>query len=101
MKAVKKKSKIGTMAQVLKGLRMKTRGGVKQLGLMKNKEGKVVSKKASAVGHRAFKNVEYWVNACKKARLELDLTGFVAIRKGSAYYNKAKEIVERNRGQVS
>merc|ERR1719433_1256658 len=96
MKRAMKKSKIGTRAQVLKGTRMKTTGGMRQSDLMKNKEGKVVSKKANAMGRKAFKNIEKWANACKKARIELGLTGFVAIKKGSTFYIKSKEIMERS-----
>merc|ERR1711920_1164272 len=91
MKKIRKKSTLGSKGQVFKGTRLKTKGGIKQSDLMKNKEGRVVTKRQSAMGHKAFKNIENWVIACKKARVELGLTGFVAIKKGSDFYNKAKE----------
>merc|ERR1719453_2398965 len=85
MKAMKKKtvSKIakGRMAKamVLRGSKAKTVGGLTAKDLTKNKHGKIVSKKSP------------WMQACAKARKALKLTGFVAIKKGSPLYVKAKE----------
>merc|ERR1712093_546191 len=59
---------------------------VDQRCLTKNKYGKIVSKKASL---RAKKHP--WTSAVQKARKALGLKGFVAIKKGSALYKKAKE----------
>merc|ERR1712093_897610 len=53
---------------------------------MKNKYGKIVSKKSSL---RAKKNP--WMSAVRKARKALGLKGFVALKKGSPLYKKAKE----------
>merc|ERR1719355_334888 len=92
MKAMKKKavSKIakGRMAKVLvlRGSKVKTTGGLTASSLTKNKHGRVVSKKQSAQGK---KNV--WMIAVQKARKALKLKGFVAIKKGSELYKKAKE----------
>eukprot|EP00930_Biecheleria_cincta_P001619 TRINITY_DN102751_c0_g1_i1.p1 TRINITY_DN102751_c0_g1~~TRINITY_DN102751_c0_g1_i1.p1 ORF type:complete len:162 (-),score=45.66 TRINITY_DN102751_c0_g1_i1:214-633(-) len=99
MKA-KRESKIarGRLAKslVLRGKKEKTSSGLKQDGLMKNKRGKVVSKKASAHGKRCFKQVEAWVEAVMAARESLHATGFVAINgkslKGRALYVKAKQL---------
>merc|ERR1712079_789882 len=85
MKKDKKKSKLGSKSEVLKGTKIKTKSGFKQSDLMKNKEGKVVTKRKSAMGLKAFKHIENWVNACKTARIELGLTGFVAMKKGSEF----------------
>ena len=52
-----------------------------------NKHGKVVSKKQSAA---AMKKLGGWLGAVAKARKALGCKGFVAIKKGSALYNKAK-----------
>merc|ERR1719443_2805855 len=92
MKAMKKKtvSKIakGQMAKamVFRGSKEKTASGLKATDLTKNKYGKIVSKKGSA---RAKKSP--WTQAVAKARKALKLTGFVAIKKGSPLYVKAKE----------
>merc|ERR1712070_655907 len=92
MKAMKKKSvsKIarGQMAKamVLRGSKEKTVGGLTAKDLTKNKYGKIVSKKSSARGKKSP-----WMQAVAKARKALKLTGFVAIKKGSPLYVKAKE----------
>merc|ERR1719262_2085939 len=100
MKAMKKKavSKIakGRMAKVVvfRGSKAKTTGGFTSTDLIKNKRGKIVSKKASL---RAKKNnfIKGWVVAVQKARKALGLKGFVAIKKGTPFYKKAKEIYEQ------
>merc|ERR1719164_151702 len=92
MKAMKKKtvSKIATgrlaKVMVLRGSKAKTVGGLKASDLTKNKNGKVVSKKLSAKGKKSP-----WMAAVKKARAALKIKGFVAIKKGSPLYLKAKE----------
>merc|ERR1719473_2227543 len=92
MKAMKKKtvSKIakGRMAKVMvfRGSKEKTVGGMTKSALIKNKHGKVVSKKRSA-----FSKQSKWIAAVTKARKALNLKGFVAIKKGSPLYTKAKE----------
>merc|ERR1719272_2382590 len=95
MKARKKKvSKTGSKWQVLKGLKVKTKGGMKAADLMKNKHGKVVSKKQHMQGKKMYdSNLSKWVNACSAVRKELGLTGFVAIRKGSDFYNRVKAMM--------
>ena len=58
---------------------------------MKNKAGKIVSKKRSANSKKRLgKTIGPWIAAVAKARKALGIKGFVAIKKGSAYYNKAK-----------
>ena len=74
-------------SQVLKGRKVKTVGGLKASDLKKNKNGKVVSKKQSAA---AMKKLGGWLAAVAKARKALGCKGFVAIKKGSALYNKAR-----------
>merc|ERR1711869_193440 len=99
MKAMKKKavSKIAkgkhARAVVFRGNKEKTYTGMTKADLIKNKRGKIVSKKASL---RAKKNnfIKGWVTAVQKARKALGLKGFVAIKKGSALYNKAKELYQ-------
>merc|ERR1711982_310837 len=92
MKVMKKKgvSKIarGIMAKamVLRGSKAKTVGGLTAKDLTRNNTGKIVSKKQSAQGKKSP-----WMQACSKARKALKLKGFVAIKKGSPLYVKAKE----------
>ena len=100
MKAMKKKavSKVakGRMAKsvVFRGTKEKTVGGLTKSDLIRNKYGKIVSKKASL---RAKKNnfIKGWATAVQQAREALGLKGFVAIKKGSALYNKAKELYKK------
>eukprot|EP00929_Paragymnodinium_shiwhaense_P068249 TRINITY_DN342_c0_g4_i1.p1 TRINITY_DN342_c0_g4~~TRINITY_DN342_c0_g4_i1.p1 ORF type:complete len:155 (-),score=52.76 TRINITY_DN342_c0_g4_i1:306-701(-) len=83
-------------AQVLKGKKLKTTGGLTQDSLMKNKRGKVVSKKKSAHGKRAFKRIESWVESVVEARKALHVNGFVPINgkslQGKALYVKSKAL---------
>merc|ERR1719231_938583 len=98
MKAMKKKtiSKIAkgkyAKASVFHGTKEKTASGLKKSDLMKSKTGKLVSKKAHAKGKKAYQHIKGWTIAVQKARQELGVKGFVAIKKGSALYKKAKEI---------
>ena len=82
----------GTRRQVWAGTRQKTNasGHTKAL-LMKNKNGKIVTKKSHAAGKRAFKNIRGWTQAVSKARKALGITGFCAVKKGTALYKKARE----------
>jgi hypothetical protein len=81
----------GTRRQVWNGSRQKTRGGLNRAGLMTNKNGKLVSKKAHAQGRRNYKNIRGWTQAVSKARKALGITGFCAVKKGTALYKKARE----------
>ena len=59
---------------------------------MKNSQGKIVSKKASAAGKRRYANtIKGWITAVQKARAALGIKGFQAVKKGSPLYKKAKE----------
>merc|ERR1719240_1622959 len=98
MKAMKKKtvSKIAkgrfAKAVVLRGNKEKTASGLTKKDLTRNKEGRIVSKKRSAQAKKMFATtVGPWMKAVKKARAALKLKGFVAIKKGSPLYIKAKE----------
>merc|ERR1711912_5897 len=85
MKAMKAVSKIakGRMAKamVFRGSKEKTQSGLKSTDLIKNKYGKIVSKKASAARKKSP-----WIQAIAKARKALKITGFSAIKKGSPLY---------------
>merc|ERR1712188_56150 len=98
MRAMKKKavSKIakGRMAKVVvfRGSKAKTTSGLTKSDLVKNKAGRIVSKKQQAKGKALYANfAKKWISAVQKARKTLGLKGFVAIKKGSPLYQKAKE----------
>merc|ERR1719235_276724 len=63
---------------------------------MKNKQGKIVSKKSHASGKRSYKNIKDWVSSVVAARKALQVSGFVAINgrshQGKALYVKAKAL---------
>merc|ERR1711979_144701 len=92
MKAMKAKKVSARLAKrhVFAGKTAKTIGGLKKSDLVKSKSGKIVSKKRSA-----FAKASPWLAAVKAARAALKLKGFVAIKKGSPLYNKAKELYKK------
>ena len=81
---------------VFKGKKVKTSSGLKASDLKKNKSGKVVSKKASAAGH---KKLGAWTAAVAKARSALGIKGFCAVNgkkgQGKALYAKAKSLYKK------
>merc|ERR1711981_202653 len=98
MKAMKAK-KVSKVAKgklmrsaVFSGTKEKTYTGLKKADLVRSKSGKVVSKKASAAGKKAYANIKAWTVAVQKARKDLGLKGFVAVKRGSELYKAAKAI---------
>merc|ERR1711977_94928 len=77
---------------VFHGTKEKTYTGLKKSDLMKNKQGRIVSKKASANGKKLYANIKGWTQAVQKARKALGVQGFKAVKKGTPLYTKAKEI---------
>ena len=100
MRAMKKKavSKIARSKRakvvVFHGTKEKTVSGLTKADLIKNKNGKIVSKKKLAAGKKAYSHIKGWTVAVQKARKALGVKGFVAIKKGSALYTKAKELYQ-------
>merc|ERR1719371_73237 len=104
MRAMKKKtvSKIArgrfAKALVLRGTKAKTVGGLTADKLIKNKRGKVVSKRQSAAGKRAYQNIKPWTEALVAARKALHVQGFHAVNgkslQGKALYFKTKSIFQ-------
>lgn len=97
-KAVSKiaRGKLAKMV-VFKGRKEKTSTGLQKAHLMKNKRGKVVTKKQHAIGAALFKKTgQRWLEACMTARKELGVKGFCAIggksAQGKALYAKAKSL---------
>merc|ERR1719296_146119 len=93
----------GRMAKalVLRGTKEKTSGGLTKDLLIRNKRGKIVSKRASANGKRRYKQIEDWTEACVEARDLLHIRGFLAINgkslQGRALYMKAQMLREKAR----
>merc|ERR1712150_245815 len=90
MKAVKKVSAKLAKRHAFAGKIAKTRTGLSKSDLVKNKSGKVVSKKLSLRGKNSP-----WIAAVAAARKALGVKGFCAIKKGSALYNKAKALYKK------
>merc|ERR1712050_530644 len=90
-------------ATVLKGRKAKTSGGFTRDNLMKNKRGKVVSRKAAAQGKEAFRNIQDWVSSVVAARKALQVSGFLAINgkslQGKELYVKSKALRAAGRGE--
>merc|ERR1719188_825712 len=91
---MKRVSKTGKKFSVFKGNKEKTVGGLKKADLKKNKQGKVVSKKASANGLKAYKRIAAWAAATKKARSALGIKGFCPVGGSSA---KGKALIAKVR----
>merc|ERR1712118_143554 len=62
---------------------------LKKEDLTKNKHGRIVSKKQSALAKK--RAAGGWIAAVTKARKELGVKGFQAVKKGTPLYKKAKE----------
>merc|ERR1739838_144693 len=93
-RVLKTKSKIakgrGARAKVLMGKKEKTVGGLVAGDLMRNKWGRVVSKKLSALGKNRS-----WIKSVTAARKTLGINGFVLVNRGpegQALYAKSKVI---------
>merc|ERR1712183_1001784 len=94
MKAMKKKvmksSKRMAKVVVFKGGNSHGGTSLKKDDLVKNKHGKVVSKKQSLKGKKSP-----WIAAVGAARKALGVKGFCAVKKGSALYAKAKALYKK------
>merc|ERR1740121_1933617 len=113
MKKVMKAKRVSKIAKgrlakalVMTGRKVKTAGGLTRDMLMRNKRGKIVSKRGAANGKRAYKRVEHWTEAFMGARKALQINGFVAINgktlQGKALYVKTKSLAQAlQRGQGS
>merc|ERR1711920_229883 len=99
-KMAMKKSIVGKKAAVFKGSKVKTSGGLKKSDLIKNKAGKVVSKKASArsKASKGGKVIAKWGAATKKARVALGIKGFCPVggktAKGQALLKKVRSLLK-------
>ena len=89
MKAMKKKAISSKLAKrhAFAGKISKTATGLSKSDLVKNKRGKIVSKKKLAIGKK-----NGWIAAVQKARASLKIKGFAVIKKGTPLYKLAKEL---------
>merc|ERR1711865_645162 len=90
MKAMKAKKSIiarGKLAKsvVFRGTKDHTASGIKKTDLMRNKNGRIVTKKQNAAGKKAYKNI-IWTVAVQKARKFLNVRGFQVVKKGTPLY---------------
>merc|ERR1719359_1989658 len=93
MKAMKKKKamkKLKAFTQkryAFTGKLSKTASGLTKADLVKNKHGKVVSKKKSLLAMKSP-----WIAAVQKARAALKIKGFKPVKKGTPLYAEAKKL---------
>merc|ERR1711862_9108 len=99
MKGAMKAKKVTKIAKgkrmrsaVFSGKKERTITKLTKADLVKNKRGKIVTKKQSARGKKMYENIKGWTQAVQTARKNLGIKGFVAIKKGSALYNAAKAL---------
>merc|ERR1719424_2541480 len=92
MRAMKKKVISARLARrhAFAGKISKTATGLVKSDLMKNKAGRVVSRKRSAMSKKSP-----WLAAVKQARATLKIKGFCAIKKGTPLYKMAKELYKK------
>merc|ERR1712151_33855 len=100
MKSMKRASQIAKgkrmRASVWLGNKVKTSTGHKKSDLMKNKRGKIVTRKSHAAGVKSYKGISKWTKCFVQARKALSITGFVPCggrtAQGKALYAKAKSL---------
>merc|ERR1719449_131670 len=107
MRSMKKAKKVSVIAKgkmaravVFNGNKEKTQTGLTKAMLVKNKTGKIVSKKASANSKKRFatSRVKAWSDAVKAARKALNIKGFVPVggktAQGKDLYAKVKSLIK-------
>merc|ERR1712039_1024997 len=94
MKAMKAKRVSKRMAKAI-AFRGGNTGGATTLAksdLVRCKTGKIVSKAKSVLAKKRYAaGIGKWTKAVQNARKELGVRGFLAIKKGTPLYKKAKE----------
>merc|ERR1719500_517494 len=91
----------GAKSRVFRGKKARTVGGLKKSDLVKNKQGKVVSKKGSAAGKRRYQKngLARWTKAVQGARKALGIKGFQVVggksTKGQALLKKARSLFKK------
>merc|ERR1712055_1089067 len=91
----------GAKARVFNGSKASTVGGLKKSDLVRNKDGKVVSKKSSIRAKKAYQKngLGKWTKAVQAAKKSLGIKGFQIIggktSKGQALLKKARSIFKK------
>merc|ERR1712070_876022 len=85
---VMKVMKVKKASIIAKGKKVKTSGGLKKEDLVKSSKKKIVSAMRSKLGKKSK-----WSKATAKARILKGYVGFKPIKKGTSFYEKAKEIM--------
>ena len=84
---------------VFRGTKAKTSGGLKKSDLIRNKSGKIVSRKARLNAKKNYKRISKWTAAVQKARKALNIKGFQAVggktARGKALLAKAKSFFKK------
>ena len=100
-KMAMKKSKVGKRRSVFSGTKVKTSGGMVKSDLKKNKNGKIVSRKASdrAKKSKNGRKIVAWGAATKSARKALGIKGFCPVggssARGKALLAKVRSIYKK------
>nr|AFY23234.1 dinoflagellate viral nucleoprotein DVNP.12 [Hematodinium sp. SG-2012] len=104
-KTAKRVSKVAhgkrAKSSVFRGTKEKTGGGLHKSDLCRNKNGKIVSKKASDMAKKRFKKngLDKFIVAVQKARKALNIKGFQAVggksAKGQALLKKARSFYSK------
>ena len=102
MKKAMKESKLARgsrmRAAVLSGRKEKTYTGHKASDLIKNRRGKIVTKKNSAAARKRYEGskLQKWIQSISIARKQLGITGYVSMNsptpEGRAFYAKTRAI---------
>merc|ERR1712194_1005405 len=108
MRSMKKAKKVSVIAKgkrarisVFSGRKEKTQTGLTKSMLLKNKNGRIVSKKASARAKTMFakSGLKKWSEATKAARKALNIKGFCPVggssAAGKALYAKVKTLLKK------
>merc|ERR1719295_670538 len=88
-------------SSVFRGTKVSTSGGLKKSDLMRNKNGKVVSKKSSIRAKKAYQKngLAKWTKAVQAAKKSLGIKGFQVIggktSKGQALLKKARSFYNK------
>ncbi len=88
--------KVGTKAQVYKGTAERTSGGVTKSGIMRRKSADGTFRYVFKSKSKASKKCNPWISALADARKELEIEGFVLLKKsgrseGAKLYRLAKK----------
>jgi hypothetical protein len=102
MRRVRKAKRVSTKGkkyQVWNGTRLSTIGGLKKSDLMKNKHGKVVSKKMHAKGKKLQGKSKKWMTCVISARRAMGIKGFCCVggksKAGQALLTRARSMYRK------